>query len=139
MVSQPVPDIIITAFWVTAVLIPWVVGIAFLYHVITDPARQVRRVKSEYEALLKSKDETIKELKERLAFLQRRHKEEMKQYTRISRMLHELKKAMDAGVIGLVHVKDGGEVELLADGTMICRKERKRVWPVEEGGEGDEG
>ncbi len=48
--------------------------------------------------------------------------------TRITTAAENCIRALEQGVIKLVHTEDNGEAVLLADGTIICNKERKVIW-----------
>jgi len=121
---------------VTVIIAMWMIATGFVIWITSEPGKEVERIKKEYEANIKTKDEMIKDLKERLAFERSKHKEELKQYTKTTKMLKELNNALNAGAVKLKCPKHpDAEVTLLADGTIVCSKGH-RIWPPE-GPEGE--
>lgn len=131
-----VPEVMQAAFWVTVTIVPWIVAIAFTHHVISEPKKALEKLRKEYEETIKAKNEQIRDLRERLEFLKTKHKEELKQYTKLSRMLKELNAALSEGAVVLKCPKHpDADVQILADGTIVCSKGH-RLWPKGEEHEG---
>lgn len=107
------------------------VGWAAVAYLFTSRGDEVDKVRQRYEAVIKSKDEVIKDLRERLEYERAKHKEELMQYTKTSKMLKELGNALNAGAVKLrCPQHPDAEVTLLADGTIVCSKGH-RIWPPE--------
>ncbi|AQQ75450.1 hypothetical protein JdFRA1000001_17c [uncultured archaeal virus] len=102
--------------------------IAAIYRLIRRD--NTERIKAMYQERIDALKDQIKELKERMAFKEQQHKEELRDLLRSSKMVAGLKNALDTGLIKIRCSEHDSDVEVLADGTIICR-EKHRIWPPE--------
>ena len=70
----------------------------------------------------------VEEYRQRITELSERHKAELEQYAKMSKMLLELKNAIEGEAVKLTCSEHGTDVILLADGTIVCDRGH-RVWP----------
>ena len=105
--------------------------IALVAYMFRSGSEEVFRVRKEYESRIKELKERLNEYRERLDELRKQHREELAKYSRMSKMLIELKNALDSGAVKLTCPKHPeSSVTVLADGTIVCSKGH-RVWPPE--------
>jgi len=125
-------DIFKIFFDVGFVILTWV-SILFIvvaiYRLLSSP--DVDKIKKEYEERIKNLKDQVKELQDTIKLREQQHKEELKSYLRSSKMVIGLKNALDHGVVKVKCPIHDEDVEILADGTIICRKGH-RIWPREE-------
>ena len=100
--------------------------IAAIYRLVRRD--NTERIKAMYQERIDALKEEIKELKERMAFKEQQHREELKNLLRSSKMVAALKDTLDKGSIKIRCSEHDTDVEILADGTIICRKGH-RIWP----------
>ncbi|RLG89933.1 MAG: hypothetical protein DRO36_06950 [Candidatus Hecatellales archaeon] len=110
-------------------------GWAAVAYLFVSRGNEVSRIRKEYEERIKSMREQLSELKERIKELKEQHREELRKYAKVNKMLLELRNAMDSGAVKLACPKHpDAEVTVLADGTIVCSRGH-RVWPPERGKE----
>ena len=73
----------------------------------------------------------VDEYRQRINELNEKHRVELEHYTRINKMLEELKKAIDNNAIRLTCPSHQTYASILVDGTIICEKGH-RIWPRED-------
>lgn len=102
-----------------------------MYRLIRGDNADAERIRKEYEARLKAKDERIHELENYVELLKKKHNEELQMYMRASRAAVEVYNALRNGAVKLYCPEHpGANVEVLADGTIVCSKGH-RLWPRE--------
>jgi hypothetical protein len=90
------------------------------------------RIKMYYEERIKVLQEQIKDLKNSLKLKESQFKEELRSYHRQSKMILGIKNALSKGSIQIKCRQHMADVEVLADGTIICGAGKHRIWPPEE-------
>ncbi len=102
-----------------------------MYRLIRGDNADAERIRKEYEARLKAKDERIHELENYVELLKKKHNEELQMYMRASRSAVELYNAVTNGAVKLrCPEHPDANVQILADGTILCSKGH-RLWPKE--------
>jgi len=104
-------------------------AIAGIYRLLRNPKEHL--IRKEYEERIEALNKQIKTLEDLLKAKELAHKEELRRYSKINKMLHELRAALSQGAVKLTCPKHkDAEVTVLADGTIVC-SEGHRLWPVE--------
>ncbi len=84
-----------------------------------DSTEQIKR---EYERRIKDLKNEVKELREKIVWMRRQHDAELKNMLKRHRMLIGINRAIEAGSASLICTAHQSEVEVLVDGTLICRE-----------------
>ncbi len=102
-----------------------------MYKIARSGNDELERIKRDYEYQLKLREKRIEELEKYIELLKRSHKEEIQMYMKTERMAIELKNAVTNGAVKLrCPEHPDAEVQVLADGTIVCSKGH-RLWPRE--------
>jgi len=88
------------------------------------------RIEREYMEKLDSLRKQLEVTEKLLESKEKECREQLEKVARVNKMLLEIKKALDSGVVKLVCSTHGETVTVLVDGTIICPKGH-RVWPPE--------
>ena len=107
------------------------VGWAAVAYLFMNRSSEVSRIRREYEERIKALKEQLSEYRDRIEELKRVHKEELRKFSKVNKMLLELRKAIEEDAVKVTCPRHpDSEVTILADGTIVCSKGH-RLWPPE--------
>ena len=106
---------------VALVYVTIVLCILGIIRLISNPSK-IDLIKKEYEERISAYKDQIKELNERIDLLKKLHKEELEKHIRADKRMRIVYAAIESGAAKLVCPVHNEELEILLDGTMICRK-----------------
>ena len=103
--------------------------IAVIITMFRSGSKEIEELRKRYETQIKTMNDQIHTLREMLELKERQHRDELKRYLKRSKMIVELNNAINAGAVKVICPIHNEDVEILADGTIICRKGH-RIWPA---------